>query len=70
MPRDLTPRAHLALKTNDHALFIFPELGKFEHIPEDRSVYYVDTTHLHSFVNCSLENRVHLMFNLDLKNNS
>lgn len=63
MHRDYISRAHLALKTNRNALFIFPELSKFEHIPEDKSVYLVDTTQLHSFVNCSLENRIHLMFN-------
>lgn len=63
MHKDYVSRAHLALKTNPNALFIFPELSKFEHIPEDRSVYLVDTTKLHSFVNCSLQNRIHLMFN-------
>jgi hypothetical protein len=58
--QDKTPRYHLALITNPNAYFIFPTLNQIMHIPADGCLYEVDTTILHSFVNCG-EDRTHLV---------
>jgi len=58
--QDKTPRYHLALITNPNAYFIFPSLNEIVHIPADGYVYEVDTTILHSFVNCGPD-RTHLV---------
>ena len=58
--QDKTPRYHLALITNPNAYFIFPTLNEIVHIPADGYVYEVDTTILHSFVNCGPD-RTHLV---------
>ena len=58
--QDKTPRYHLALITNPNAYFIFPSLNEIVHIPADGYVYEVDTTILHSFVNCGPD-RMHLV---------
>ena len=58
--KDMTPRYHLALITNPNAYFIFPTLNEIIHIPDDGCLYEVDTTLLHSFVNCGPE-RTHLV---------
>ena len=58
--KDMTPRYHLALITNPNAYFIFPTLNEIVHIPDDGCLYEVDTTILHSFVNCGPE-RTHLV---------
>jgi len=58
--KDKSPRYHLALITNPNAYFIFPTLNEIFHIPEDGCLYEVDTTILHSFVNCGPD-RTHLV---------
>ena len=58
--KDKSPRYHLALITNPNAYFIFPTLNEIVHIPADGYVYEVDTTILHSFVNCGPD-RMHLV---------
>jgi len=58
--KDMTPRYHLALITNPNAYFIFPTLNEIMHIPADGCLYEVDTTILHSFVNCGPD-RTHLV---------
>ena len=58
--KDMTPRYHLALITNPNAYFIFPTLNQIMHIPADGCLYEVDTTILHSFVNCGPD-RTHLV---------
>jgi hypothetical protein len=58
--RDNSPRYHLALITNPNAYFIFPTLNQIMHIPADGCLYEVDTTILHSFVNCGPD-RTHLV---------
>lgn len=58
---DLTCRLHLALTTNESAMFLFPTQEKFYHIPVDRYVHLVDTREIHSFVNCGDEDRVHIV---------
>ena len=57
---DNSPRYHLALITNPNAYFIFPTLNEIVHIPADGYLYEVDTTILHSFVNCGPD-RTHLV---------
>ena len=59
--KDMTPRYHLALITNPNAYFIFPTLNEIMHIPADGYLYEVDTTILHSFVNCGPDDRTHLV---------
>lgn len=58
--KDQSPRYHLALITNPNAYFIFPTLNQIMHIPADGFLYEVDTTILHSFVNCGPD-RTHLV---------
>lgn len=58
---DMSCRLHLAIKTNESCLFLFPELSKYNHIPVDRGVYLVDTRETHSFVNCGEDERVHIV---------
>ena len=58
--KDNSPRYHLALITNPNAYFIFPTLNEIIHIPDDGCLYEVDTTILHSFVNCGPD-RTHLV---------
>ena len=58
--KDNSPRYHLALITNPNAYFIFPTLNQIMHIPADGYLYEVDTTILHSFVNCGPD-RTHLI---------
>ena len=58
--KDMTPRYHLALITNPNAYFIFPTLNQIMHIPADGCLYEVNTTILHSFVNCGPD-RTHLV---------
>jgi len=59
--QDKTPRYHLALITNPNAYFLFPTMNEIIHIPADGYVYEVDTTLLHSFVNCGPADRTHLV---------
>ena len=49
------------LITNPNAYFIFPTLNEIMHIPFDGYLYEVDTTILHSFVNCGPDDRTHLV---------
>ena len=58
--KDNSPRYHMALITNPNAYFIFPTLNQIMHIPADGFLYEVDTTILHSFVNCGPD-RTHLV---------
>ena len=58
--KDNSPRYHMALITNTNAYFIFPTLNKVIHIPADGYIYEVDTTILHTFVNCGPD-RTHLI---------
>ena len=58
--KDNSPRYHMALITNTNAYFIFPTLNEVIHIPADGYIYEVDTTILHTFVNCGPD-RTHLI---------
>jgi len=67
--RDMSPngRYHLAMKTNDHAYFLWPN-DKEKHfirslqIPADGALYWVNTYKMHTFINCGAD-RLHLVFN-------
>lgn len=60
MHRDISPRIHIPLITNPECYFVFKEGGIVQHLPVGQ-VYWVDTTQYHTFINCSAEQRVHLM---------
>ena len=59
MHRDSTPRIHIPLITNSECYFVFKR-GIIRHMPAG-SVYRVDTTRYHSFMNCSDHMRLHLV---------
>ena len=75
--RDLTPRIHVPIKTSIGNEFWFwkdtadwtkiqdadtSNILHKEHMPADGTVYMVDTTRSHTFVNHSSEFRIHLVF--------
>jgi hypothetical protein len=59
MHRDESPRIHIPLITNSHCYFIFKKF--FPTHLELNNVYWTDTTHPHSFMNCSELPRLHLV---------
>lgn len=59
--RDYSPRLHLPLVTNDQCYFLFTEPERMIHMPADGKTYWVDTRGRHTFLNGSLENRLHLV---------
>lgn len=59
--RDYSPRLHLPLITNKQCFFVFKDPAEFIHMPADGQTYWVDTRHDHTFMNGSVENRLHLV---------
>lgn len=59
MHRDTTPRIHIPMLTNPECYFVFKE-GLIKHLPAG-SVYWTDTTRVHTFMNCSEQSRLHLV---------
>ena len=59
MHRDMTPRVHIPMITNPDCYFIFKQ-NIVQHMPLG-SVYWTDTTQLHTFMNCSNTSRLHLV---------
>ena len=57
--KDTTPRIHIPMITNSECYFVFKQ-GFISHLPTG-SVYLVDTTKLHTFMNCSTKSRLHLI---------
>lgn len=60
---DEYPRVHVPLITNLGCCFVFPSdknQQEIFHLPEGM-VYWVDTTRLHTFINCSDIPRLHLV---------
>ena len=57
--KDDTPRIHVPIITNPECYFVFKQ-GLISHLPTG-SVYWVDTTKLHTFMNCSDTPRLHLV---------
>ena len=56
---DETARLHIPLITNPECYFIFNN-GEITNMPAG-SVYIADTTHKHTFANCSPHSRLHLV---------
>ena len=56
---DLSSRIHLPLVANEDCFFVIED--KVYRTPADGSVYRVDTTKKHTFVNASFEKRIHVM---------
>ena len=56
---DLSSRIHLPLVANEDCFFVIED--KVYRTPADGSVYRVDTTKKHTFVNASFEKRIHIM---------
>jgi hypothetical protein len=59
--RDYSPRLHLPLITNKQCYFVFKDPAEFIHMPADGQTYWVDTRSDHTFMNGSIENRLHLV---------
>jgi len=59
MHKDETPRIHIPLITNPECYFVFRS-GLIEHLSDD-SIYWIDTTQTHTFMNCSDQPRLHLV---------
>ena len=67
--RDMTYKFHLPIITNPSNLFIFPEQRHrvIIHLPADGSIYYVDTSNTHTFLNGLGAPRYHMVFTSTLK---
>lgn len=59
MHRDTTVRIHIPIITNPNCYFVF-KTGEIVHLPPNM-VYQVNTTKLHTFINCSDYSRLHLV---------
>jgi hypothetical protein len=57
--KDYSPRIHIPLITNPECYFFFRDEG-IHHLATG-SVYWVDTTKSHTFMNCSVMDRLHLV---------
>ena len=57
--QDWSKRLHIPLITNENCFFIIDD--KVSRHPADGRSYIVDTTKMHTFVNASLENRIHIV---------
>ena len=57
--QDYTKRFHIPLITNDKCFFVIDE--KIIRYPADGNYYIVDTTKLHTAINASTEDRIHII---------
>lgn len=57
--KDKTKRIHIPIETNDNNFFVMNDT--VFRLPADGSVYEVDTTYIHTFVNGSVSRRVHIV---------
>ena len=57
--QDTTKRIHIPLVTNDKCFFIINTQVK--HYPADGNYYVVDTTQMHTALNASKEDRIHII---------
>lgn len=58
--KDPTPRIHIPIKTNDQCWMVWPYDNFCATMPAGKE-YFTDTTKMHTFLNASLETRIHLM---------
>ena len=56
---DPTERVHIPLITNENCFFIIDD--EVVRLPANGSIYHVDTTKKHTFVNASIEDRIHIV---------
>jgi hypothetical protein len=63
MHQDSSPRIHIPIVTNRECYFVFKK-GIIQHMPAG-AVYWTDTRHFHTFMNCSTEYRLHLVGAVD-----
>ena len=64
--QDMTWRLHIPIITNDNCFFYFPK-HKQDFFLEEGKVYLVNTTETHTFVNSSIDRRIHLVGCIDNK---
>jgi len=57
--KDLTQRLHIPIVTNDHC-FLLLDSDRI-HIPATGEAYVIDTRKMHTALNCSKENRIHIV---------
>lgn len=58
---DMNPRFHYVISTDPECFFVFPDNNEIVKIPCDETIYRVDTTKKHTFVNGSRNTRIHLV---------
>ena len=56
---DLTKRMHIPLITNDSCMFIIDDV--VSRYPADGRSYLIDTTKMHTAINASTEDRIHIV---------
>ena len=61
--QDYTKRFHIPLITNDKCFFVIDE--KVIRYPADGNYYIIDTTKLHTAINASTEDRIHIIGCID-----
>ena len=59
--QDYSPRLHLPLITNKHCNFLFSDPLQMFHLPADGTTTWIDTRRPHTFMNGSMEKRLHLV---------
>jgi|TARA_R110002153_G_scaffold19233_2_gene66429 hypothetical protein len=65
--QDYTKRFHIPLITNNKCFFVIDD--KVIRYPADGNYYIVDTTKLHTAINSSREDRIHIIGCIDEKDN-
>jgi hypothetical protein len=66
--QDQNKRFHIPIISNDDCFFVIEE--EIKRYPADGNWYLIDTTKKHTAINASWEDRIHLIGNLNTKNNS
>ena len=57
--KDPSKRMHIPLITNENCFFVLDD--EVVRLPADGNHYIIDTTKMHTFVNASLEERIHIV---------
>lgn len=57
---DIRKRFHIPIKTNEHCFLLLENEGRI-HLPATGKGYVVDTTQMHTVVNASREERIHIV---------
>ena len=60
--KDMTKRIHIPVTTNEHCWVVVNE--EMSHLPANGSYFVVDTTQMHTAVNASSEERIHILGNI------